>query len=316
MRISDTSGAEDSFGQGGLLRNATYGVGVARGLRGLARRRPLVVICGAALVVIASLAIFADFVSPHDPLVQDISSRLKPPGQEFFFGTDNFGRDVFSRVIHGSRSSLYMAITSIFVGTVLGTLIGAASAYRGGWFDLVFQRLVDTLLGFPLLVLAVIMVVALGTSTHAVTIAIAVGLVPQMARLSRSRALSVREETFVLAARAIGAPPLHVMLKHILPHIIAPVLAYATGYVSAALITESALSFLGLGVPPPHPSWGGMLQEGRLYLEAAPWLTIFPGIALSITAFSFALLGDVLRDMLDPRSPIRSPVQARRRSQV
>ncbi len=261
----------------------------------------MVLVSGAILVVIASLAIFADLVSPYDPLVHDIPNRLEPPGQEFFFGTDNFGRDVFSRVVYGSRSSLYIAITSVIVGTVLGTLIGTVSAYRGGWVDLVSQRVIDALLGFPSLVLAVIFVVTLGTSTHTVTIAIAIALTPQMARLSRSRTLSIKEENFVLGAHAIGASPLRIVLKHILPHSIGPILSYAAGYVSAALVAESALSFLGLGVPPPYPSWGGMLQEGRLYLEVAPWLTLFPGVALSLTAFSFALLGDALRDMFDPR---------------
>jgi peptide/nickel transport system permease protein len=149
-----------------------------------------------------------------------------------------------------------------------------------------------------------------------VTIAIAVALVPQAARLSRSGTLSVKEENFILAARAIGGPPLHIILRHILPHVVAPVLAYGTGYVGVALITESALSFIGLGVPPPYPSWGGMLQEGRLYLEVAPWLTIFPGTVLSATALSFALLGDALRDVLDPRAPVLSHLPARRSGEL
>lgn len=257
------------------------------------------------MTAVALSAVFADFVSPRDPLIQDIASRLQPPGQDFLFGTDNFGRDVFSRVVHGARSSLYIAITSVSVGATLGTFIGVLSAYKGGWPDLVFQRVVDALLGFPFLVMAVIVVVALGTSPNAIILAVLVAFVPQVARLSRSRAVSVKEETFVLAARALGASQLHIVVRHILPNIAAPVLTYATGYVSAVLVAESALSFLGLGVPVPYPSWGSMLQEGRLYLEVAPWLTVFPGLALSITAFSFALMGDALRDALDPRSAIR-----------
>ncbi len=253
-------------------------------------------------MAVASLAVFADFLSLHDPIVQDVPNRLKPPGGEFFLGTDNFGRDIFSRIIYGSRSSLYISLTSVLAGAVIGTLIGMVSAYRGGWLDLILQRIVDTLLGFPSLVLAVIMVVALGASTNTVIVAIAAALIPQATRLSRACTLSVREEGFVLAAQAIGAPTQHVMLKHVLPHIIAPVLAYATGYVGVALLAESALSFLGLGVPPPYPSWGGMLQESRLYLERAPWLTIFPGLALGITVLSFTLLGDALQDILDPRA--------------
>ncbi len=258
------------------------------------------------LIVIVFLAIFADFLPLQDPLAQNIPSQFKSPGHEFLFGTDNFGRDVFSRVIYGSRSSLYIAITSVVLGTLLGTLIGMISAYRGGWIDLVSQRVVDMLLGFPILVLAVFIVVALGPSVHAVALAIAVAVMPQMVRLSRSRALSVREETFILAARALGASPLRIVLKHILPHTISPVLTYATGYIGTALIAESALSFLRLGVPPPYPSWGAMLYEGWIYLEAAPWMTIFPGIVLSITAFSFVFLGDALRDVLDPRARVHS----------
>ncbi len=261
--------------------------------------------CAAILIITALVALFADAVAPHDPLAQDIPNRLKPPGGESFLGTDNFGRDVFSRIVHGSRISLYVAVMSVLAGTVFGTLLGMVSAYLGGWVDLVAQRVVDAFLGFPLLVLAVVMVVALGASTHTVVIALAVVLTPQMARLSRARALSVKAETYVVAARATGASLPRIVLKHILPHSLGPILAYATGWVGAALIAESALSFLGLGVPPPYPSWGGMLQEGRQYLEVAPWLTVLPGLALSITVLSFALLGDALRDILDPRGFLR-----------
>ncbi|MBI2938628.1 MAG: ABC transporter permease [Thaumarchaeota archaeon] len=302
MRISYTSSSEEPRGKGRPLQKTIRNVRSAVRLRRLARRSPLIIICGTIIVAVASLAVFADFLSLHDPIVQDVPNRLKPPGGEFFLGTDNFGRDIFSRIIYGSRSSLYISLTSVLAGAVIGTLIGMISAYRGGWLDLILQRIVDTLLGFPSLVLAVIMVVALGASTNTVIVAIAAALIPQATRLSRACTLSVREEGFVLAAQAIGAPPQHVMLKHVLPHIIAPVLAYATGYVGVALLAESALSFLGLGVPPPYPSWGGMLQESRLYLERAPWLTIFPGLALSITVLSFTLLGDALQDILDPRA--------------
>lgn len=305
-KLSDTSGTGEPSARGRQLRKIVQNVIPVARLRRLARRSSLIIICGTIVVAVAALAVFADFLSPHDPLVQDVPNRLKPPGGEFFLGTDNFGRDIFSRIIHGSRSSLYISLTSVLVGTIIGTLIGVISAYRGGWLDLILQRIVDTLLGFPSLVLAVIMVVALGASTNTVIIAIAAALIPQATRLSRACTLSVREESFVLAAQAIGAPTQHVLLKHVLPHIIAPVLAYATGYVGVALLAESALSFLGLGVPPPYPSWGGMLQEGRLYLERAPWLTIFPGLILGVTVFSFTLLADALQDILDPRTTRRS----------
>jgi peptide/nickel transport system permease protein len=263
---------------------------------------------------LAALAVSADFVAPRDPLVQDVASRLEPPGPEFWFGSDNFGRDVFSRVIHGARSSLYIAVASVFMGAVVGTLAGTAAVYRGGRLDLGFQRLADTLLGFPFLVLALIMIVALGASTQTVTGAIAVSLMPQVARLARSRALAVKEETYVLAARAIGAPPRRIVFKHILPHLVGPVLAYATGYVGVALVAESALSFLGLGVPPPYPSWGAILQDGRRFMEVAPWIAVFPGVFLSVTVLSIAVLGDALRDVLDPRAPARSALWASRAS--
>jgi peptide/nickel transport system permease protein len=247
------------------------------------------------------MAALAGVIAPHDPLAQDIPNRLKPPGGQALFGTDNFGRDVFSRVLYGSRFSLYVAGVSVLAGTILGTLLGAASAYLGGWFDLVVQRVVDVFLGFPMLVLALVMVVALGGSANTMVIALAVALTPQVARLSRARALSVKEEPYVTAARAAGANPARVVLKHILPHSLGPVLAYATGWVGTALVAESALAYLGLGVPPPYPSWGGMLHEGRQYLEIAPWLMIFPGAALAATVLTTALLGDALRDIMDPR---------------
>jgi len=267
---------------------------------------PLVILFMAIVVLIIFLAIFADFLIPHNPLVQNISSRLIAPGQEFIFGSDNFGRDVFSRVIHGSRSSLYIAISSVILGTIVGTIIGTFSAYRGGRIEIVSQRVMDSLLGFPSLVLAIVLVVTLGASSNTIIIAIAVALIPQVARLARSHTLSIKEENYVIAAKTIGAQSMNVIFKHILPHTSGPIVAYAAGYVSAAIVAESALSFLGLGIPPPYPSWGGMLQEGRLYMETAPWITVFPGLFLSITAFSFALLGDFLRDIVDPRDRFKN----------
>ncbi|HLE81433.1 MAG TPA: ABC transporter permease [Dehalococcoidia bacterium] len=303
-RTGETSGSRRA-----LPRLALYGVMPVRKVWLFGRRSPLAAVCAAILIVAALAAVFADAVATHDPLAQDIPNRLKPAGGDFLLGTDNFGRDVFSRIVHGSQISLYVAVMSVLAGTVLGTSLGMASAYLAGWVDLVAQRVVDASLGFPLLVLTVVIVVALGASTHTVVFAIAVALMPQMVRLSRSRALSVKEEAYVMAARAAGASLPRIVLKHILPHSLGPIIAHATGWVGAALVAESALSFLGLGVPPPYPSWGGMLQEGRQYLEVAPWLTVLPGLALTITVLSFALLGDALRDELDPRGSVRSPAK-------
>ncbi len=262
---------------------------------------PWAAFAGVFLVAAVLLAAFAHLVAPQDPIAQDIPNRLTPPGGEFPLGTDNFGRDVLSRVIHGFRAALSVGVASVVVGAGLGVVVGGASAYLGGWIDLATQRVVDAFLGFPLLVLAVVVVAALGSSTPTVVLAISVALAPQVARLTRTSALSVRGRPHVMAARSIGAGMPRILFKHILPHSLGPVIAYATGFVSTALVAESALSFLGLGVPPPSPSWGGMLQEGRQFLEVAPWLVIFPGLALSATALSFVVVGDVLRDLLDPR---------------
>ena len=263
--------------------------------------RPWAALAGAFILGVVLLALFADVVAPQDPIAQDIPNRLTPPGPDFPLGADNFGRDVLSCVVHGFRAALSVGVASVLVGTVLGLAVGGASAYLGGWVDIATQRVVDAFLGFPLLVLAVVIVAALGSSTPTVALAISAALAPQVARLTRASALSVRGRPHVMAARAIGAGMPRILLRHVLPHSLGPVLAYAMGYVGTALVAESTLSFLGLGVPPPSPSWGGMLQEGRQFLEVAPWLVIFPGLALSATALSFAVVGDSLRDFLDPR---------------
>ena len=278
---------------------------VAESLAGVlayARASQLAVLSVAALALIGVAALAADIVAIHDPLAQNAAEMLRSPGPDHYFGTDGFGRDIFSRVVHGSRVSLYVGLVSVGLAVVGGTCAGTVSAYRGGTFDLVVQRVIDVLLGFPFLVLALIMVVALGSSQTSVALAIAISLAPQVARLSRASALSVKEELYVEAARAIGASSYRVIWRHLLPNSFPPVLAQATGYFGAAVVAETALSFLGLGVPPPFPSWGRMLQEGaRNYFEVAPWATVFPGLALSITVLSSALLGDAVRDLLDPR---------------
>ena len=264
--------------------------------------RRLATLAMAVLVSIVMVALLADVVATHDPLAQNVAQRLRPPGPDHYFGTDGFGRDIFSRVVHGSRVSLYVGLLAVSTAAVAGICVGTVSAYWGGMFDLVVQRVIDVLLGFPFLVLALIMVVALGSSPTSVAIAIALALAPQVARLSRASALSIRGESYVEAARVIGASSYRIIWRHLLPNSFPPVLAQVTGYFGAAVVAETALSFLGLGVPPPFPSWGRMLQEGvRQYFEVAPWATVFPGLALSLTVLSSALLGDAVRDLLDPR---------------
>ena len=254
------------------------------------------------LTLIVLTALLAGVVTAHDPLAQDADSRLKPPGPGHPFGTDGQGRDVFSRVVYGSRASLYVGVVAIGISALIGVSLGLTSAYRGGLFDLIVQRLVDMFLGFPFLVLALIIVVASRSSSTSVAVAIGLALAPQVARMSRASALTVRSETYILAAKCLGATPFRIIRRHLLPNSLAPILAQLSGYFGAAVVAEVTLSFLGLGVPAPYPSWGGMLQEGaRQYLEVAPWITLFPGLVLSLTVVSFALLGDALRDRLDPR---------------
>ena len=266
------------------------------------KAKPLGALGAVILLLMIASAVFADQIAARDPLLQDIPNRLRSPGSEFLFGTDRFGRDMFSRVIYGTRVSLYVGLISVAVSTAAGGLIGIASGYLGGKPDLLMQRVVDALMAFPTLVMALIIVAAFGSSISNVIIAIVVALTPRMVRISRAQALSVREELYIVASQSIGVKPFRVMIRHILPNSLAPIIVLATGYLAEAVIAEAALSFLGLGVPPPDPSWGRMLQEGaREYLERAPWLTIFPGIALSLAVFGFTLFGDALRDVLDPR---------------
>ncbi len=266
------------------------------------RKKPLGAAGGFSLLVVVVIAIFAPFVATHDPILSDIYKRLTPPGSEFWLGSDSEGRDLFSRIVFGARISLYVGVGSTLLGTVTGTVVGVASAYRGGKVDLLSQRLVDAMMGFPGLVIALVLVTSLGASLNNVVFAIAFSLSPRMVRLARSTALTVREQDYVLATRSIGAGPARIMLRHILPNSVTPVLVLATGYLGTSIIIEASLSYLGLGVPPPHPSWGREIFLGASrFLLYAPWLTIFPGIALTFTVFGINLFGDALRDSLDPR---------------
>ncbi len=279
----------------------------------LAKNKPLGTAALAVLLAFVLVALLADVLATQDPLAQEVSRRLEPPSREHYFGTDGFGRDVLSRVVHGARVSLVVGFFGVGLAAVVGVAIGTASGYAGGKIDLVLQRVIDVLLGFPMLVLALIVLVALGPAPTSVFEAViycvsssAIALTPQIARLSRASTLTVRGEGYIEAARAIGAGPLRVVWKHLLPNSFPVVLAQVTGFFGAAIVLETSLSFLGLGVPPPFPSWGRMLNEGaRRYFEVAPWATIFPGLALSAVVLSSALLGDALRDILDPKGDAR-----------
>ena len=271
-------------------------------LLAIGKNKPLGAAAFIILLLIVASAFLADLIAVHGPNEQNIPSRLRPPSIEFFFGTDSFGRDTFSRVVHGARISLYVGVLSMGLSAVIGLVIGTVSGYVGGRLDLAIQRFVDILLAFPSLILALLMVTALGPSTQNVLIAVVVAITPQIVRLARSQTLSIKEANYIVATQAIGATSWRIIWRHIVPNALSSVVVQATGYVEQGIITEATLSFLGLGVPPPNPSWGRMLQEGATgFLEIAPWLTVFPGLALALTVFGFALLGDAARDILDPR---------------
>lgn len=247
-------------------------------------------------------AIFADVVAPYDPLELHPTARLKAPNPEYLLGTDNLGRDVFSRVLHGARISLWVSLASVALGKGIGTTLGIVSGYFGGRTDTIIMRIMDAVYAFPQLVLALAMVAMLGTATNNVIYAIAFTTLPPTSRVLRGATLSINENEYVLGAKALGATHVRILLQHILPNVLPLLIVYASLSFAAAILVEASLSFLGLGTPPPAPSWGGMLSSsGRQYFEVAPWLAIWPGIAITLATLSFNLMGDALRDILDPR---------------
>jgi peptide/nickel transport system permease protein len=247
-------------------------------------------------------ALSADFISRYDPLTVDSAHRLAPPSAAHWLGTDSFGRDVWARIIHGARISLAVGIGSTALGATLGVIVGLISGYLSGWVDLVFQRISDILQSLPLLVLALVMTAALGPSLHNVIIAIAIPLIPTVSRVIRANTLALREQPFVEAAKSIGMSETRIAIRHVLPNTLAPLIVLATAQLGSTILTEASLSFLGLGIPEPYPSWGRMLSESAAeYVRTAPWLVIFPGVAISLAVFGTNLFGDALRDILDPR---------------
>ena len=268
----------------------------------LARRYPLGAV-GAVLVLLFVLtALFATVIAPNDPLSTNSRASLATPGGTYWLGADFMGRDMFSRIVYGARISLAVSVGATLLGGVLGVLIGLLSGFIGGWLDLATQRLMDIMQSLPLLVMALVMAASLGPSLENTIIAIAIPLVPSVARVVRSSTLSLREQPFVEAARAIGMGEMRIAIRHVLPNTLAPLIVLGTAQLGSAILTEASLSFLGLGIPEPYPSWGRMLSESAAeYVRTAPWLVIFPGVAISLTVFGTNLLGDALRDILDPR---------------
>lgn len=266
------------------------------------RRYPLGAVGAVLMAVFLATALFADQISPFDPFTTNARISLAPPGGEHVLGADFMGRDVFARIVYGARISLAVGVGATAMGCIIGVLIGLMSGFFGGWFDLIVQRLMDIMQSLPLLVMALVMAASLGPSLTNTIIAIAIPLVPNVARIIRSNTLSLREMPFVEAARAIGMSETRIAIVHVLPNTLAPLIVLATAQLGSAILVESALAFLGLGVPEPYPSWGRMLSESAAeYVRTAPWLVIFPGIAISAVVFGTNLFGDAIRDILDPR---------------
>ena len=266
------------------------------------RRNPLGAVGLVVILVLVTTTVLAPLVAPYDPLVPTPIDRLVSPSSTHLFGTDDIGRDVFSRVVYGGRVSLQVGILTVLVGTLAGSIIGLLSGYWSGWADIIVQRVLDSVLSIPGLLLALVVAAVIGAGTMNTIFPIAVVIIPINARVVRSAVLSIREHQYIEAARVLGCGDGRIVLRHILPNVAAPILILSSIYIGNAIIVEASLSFLGLGTPPPTPSWGSMLSgQGRTYMEQAPWLAIFPGLAITLTVLSFNLVGDALRDTWDPR---------------
>ncbi len=267
-----------------------------------ARRYPLGAAGAIIVIAFVVIAIFAPFFATLDPTSTNARTSLAPPGGQHFLGADFMGRDMWSRIVYGARISLMVGIGSTVLGCFFGVIIGLLSGYYGGWLDLITQRFIDIMQALPLLVMALLMAASLGPSLENTIIAISIPIVPHVARVIRSNTLALREMPYVEAARAVGMGETKIAFRHVLPNTIAPLIVLGTAQLGSAILTEASLSFLGLGVPEPHPSWGRMLSESAAeYVRTAPWLVIFPGIAISLAVFGTNLLGDAVRDILDPR---------------
>jgi peptide/nickel transport system permease protein len=265
------------------------------------RRNALVLFGAAIIVIMVLLTVFAGVVAPYDPTEMKVADALKPPSFAHPFGTDRFGRDVLSRTIYGSRIALGVAISSIGIALVAGAILGLAGGYVGGATDLVIGRAMDVLFSFPTLILAIGIAAMLGPGLDNAALAIAVVYAPLFSRVVRGPVIAERAKEYAVAALGLGAGAFRVVLRHILPNVLAPLIVQTSVSLAYAILTEAALSYLGLGTQPPAPSWGTMLNEGRTYLETAPWMSVFPGLAIMLAVLGFNLLGDGLRSALDPQ---------------
>ncbi len=273
-----------------------------RALLNFTRRKPLGALGGFFVALVIFLAIFADVVAPYDYNKRNLRARLQPPSTTHYMGTDNMGRDIFSRIVYGARVSVTVGFGGIGIGVFLATLVGVTSGYFGGRFDILFQRLIDAWQAFPWLV--ILLSITAIFQPGIVTLIFGIGILSaaSSSRIVRSATLAAKENQYVEAAWAIGASHWRIILRYILPNVFAPIIIIATIGLGFAILAESALSFLGFGIPPPFPSWGEMLSgTARMYMYRAPWLAIWPGVAISVAVFGFNMLGDALRDVLDPR---------------
>ena len=285
---------------GGAWTRTTWNV--CRGLARFVRHKPLGAIGGAFVLVIALMAVLADVIAPYPPTDMHPEHLLEPPSARYWLGTDTFGRDLFSRILHGARISLIIGLGTAAGGVLTGTVIGIISAYLGGKTDLLVQRAIDVMLAFPSLLMALVVAAALGPAVHNVILALMFPLIPRATRVARSSGLSLKESGFVEAAVAIGCGTPRILFRHVFPNSLAPLIVLTTAYMGVAITSEAALSFLGMGTKEPNPSWGFMLSRfAAPHARSAPWLPIFPGLALSTAVFGFNLLGDALRDVWDPR---------------
>jgi peptide/nickel transport system permease protein len=275
---------------------------VLRVVLGLMRRKPLGA-AGAIIVIVMILtAVFAGVVSPFDPEANSFEDMTQAPTWAHLLGTDQFGRDVLARIIYGARTALFVGFTSAFIGGSIGLVLGVGSAYFAGRIDLIFQRIMDVFMAFPLIIMALAVVSIFGTGAQNVIIAITIPFIPRCARVVRASALAIREIPYIDAARANGFSHARIILRHMVPNVMAPFLIMVTAFVGQAILLEASLSYLGLGVQEPTPAWGLMLQGGaEEYALSAPWMAVFPGLAITLAVFGFNLFGDAVRDVLDPK---------------
>jgi len=265
------------------------------------RRNKMATVGLVIVLIVIAMALLASVLAPHDPYERDIRNRIAPPSREHLLGTDNLGRDTLSRIMYGARISLLVGGVSVGIATLVGVPLGLLAGYSAGWLDTLIMRIMDAVIAFPEIVLAIAILAILGPSVLNAMIAIGIVYIPIFARTARAPSLSESRKEYVEAARAIGASGWRILLRHVAPNTVSVIIVRITTSLSYAILAEAALSFLGLGASPPTPTWGRMLNEGRGFMEMAPWVAIFPGLAIAITVLGFNLLGDGLRDALDPR---------------